>query len=164
MTGRVSKFGEWHIRDGVFYSKTNCFPNDQLHVKHPTRRVAVYGTLKCGFSNHRLLESSEFVGTGMTKNAYPLEVDGLPYLHDMEGEGEQVTVEVYDVTPQTFHRLDLLEGNPQFYRRKVIPIYMHDWSVTYAWVYFIQNRELAHDAELWDSYRGREVDRYPVLK
>ena len=55
-----------------------------------------------------------FVGTGKTESAYPLEVQGLPYLHDMEGEGERVTVEVYDVTPQTFQRLDLLEGQPDF--------------------------------------------------
>lgn len=154
----MSKFGEWHRRDGIFYSKANCFPDDQK------RRVAVYGTLKAGYSNHRLLETSEFIGTGKTKSSYPLEVEGLPYLHDMEGEGEQVTVEVYDVTPETFQRLDLLEGQPDFYKRKVIPVSMHDWSTTYAWVYFIQNRELDYDTELWDTYRGREIDRTYVLK
>ena len=143
--GEVNRVGEWHNRGGIYYSKANCFPQDL--------RVGVYGTLKTGYSNHRLLKSADFVGTGKTKDQYPLEVDGLPYLHDDQGVGENVTLELYDVNPDTLRRLDMLEGHPQFYKRRVIPVSMYDWSTTYAWVYFVQNRHLDARAELLDSYR-----------
>lgn len=154
-TGDVERIGEWHTRDGVHYSKANCFPQNI--------RVGVYGTLKAGFGNHRLLSKADFVGTGKTKSPYPLEVEGLPYLHDKEGVGENVTLEVYDVDPDTLRRLDLLEGHPSFYKRKVIPVSMSDWTTTYAWVYFVQNRHLDKRAELVDSYR-EEHQRYRGTK
>ena len=143
--GEVNRVGEWHNRGGIYYSKANCFPQNL--------RVGVYGTLKTGYSNHRLLKDSDFVGTGKTKSEYPLEVEGLPYLHDKEGVGENVTLELYDVNPDTLRRLDMLEGHPTFYKRRVIPVSMHDWSTTHAWVYFVQNRHLDKRAELLDSYR-----------
>lgn len=143
--GKVQRVGDWHNRGGIYYSKANCFPQDL--------RVGVYGTLKTGYSNHRLLKDSDFVGTGKTKSEYPLEVEGLPYLHDKEGVGENVTLELYDVNPDTLRRLDMLEGHPNFYKRRVIPVSMHDWSTTHAWVYFVQNRHLDARAELLDSYR-----------
>lgn len=145
-TGEVTRVGDWVCQGGIYYSKANCFPQNL--------RVGVYGTLKTGYGNHRLLQDADFVGTGKTKSRYPLEVDGLPYLHDQEGTGENVTLEVYDVNPETLRKLDQLEGHPQFYKRKVIPVSMHDWSSTHAWVYFIQGRRLHGHTELLDSYRG----------
>tara|TARA_R110002153_G_scaffold72533_5_gene189695 strand:+ start:172 stop:1041 length:870 start_codon:yes stop_codon:yes gene_type:complete len=145
-SGKVQRVGKWHQRGGIYYSKANCFPQNL--------RVGVYGTLKTGYSNHRLLKNADFVGTGKTKDPYPLEVDGLPYLHDIEGVGESVMLEIYDVNPATLEGLDRLEGHPEFYKRRVIPVSMYDWSTTYAWVYFIQDRDLYEDTELLDAYRG----------
>lgn len=145
-TGEVQKFGEWHKRGGIYYSKANCFPQNL--------RVGVYGTLKAGFGNHRLLHGSDFVGAARTKSAYPLEVSGLPYLHDCKGEGHQVELEIYDVSPETLTKLDRLEGHPEFYKRRVIPVSMYDWSDSYAWVYFIQGRELPMEWDMVESYTG----------
>tara|TARA_R110002074_G_scaffold86269_2_gene190575 strand:+ start:357 stop:1217 length:861 start_codon:yes stop_codon:yes gene_type:complete len=147
-SNKVSRVGFWLERDGVFYSKSNCFT--------PRARVAVYGTLKSGYHNHGLIEEQEFIGQGQTKSAYPLEVEGLPYMHDIKGEGSQVTVEVYDVSDECFDRLDMLEGHPSFYKRRMTTITMDDWSETRAWVYFIQERALSSRANLTSSYGSDE--------
>jgi gamma-glutamylcyclotransferase (GGCT)/AIG2-like uncharacterized protein YtfP len=144
---KVVRINHWHKRDGIYYSKANCF------ARH---RVAVYGTLKHRYGNHRLLEQATFVGDGTTKGCYPLEVSGLPYLHDYEGLGHNVQVEVYDVDDATMRSLDSLEGNPTFYYRRRIDVAMDDWSTAQAWVYFIKNRSLPSEEAWTDSYVGRE--------
>ena len=147
-TRKVERVGEWFTQGGVHYSKANCFT--------PKARVAVYGTLKSGYGNSGLLDGQEFVGQGETESAYPLEVEGLPYLHDMRGEGSQVTVEVYDVSDECLARLDQLEGHPTFYKRRMASISMDDWSKTQAWVYFIQDRALSSWADLTSCYGVEE--------
>ena len=103
-------------------------------------RVAVYGTLKRGYGNHRLLADSEFIGKAKTEDAYPLLVNGLPYLYDKVGVGED-SVKVYDVDDYTLAELDALEGHPTFYERRKIWVSMDDWSKSECWVCFI-NQEL----------------------
>jgi gamma-glutamylcyclotransferase (GGCT)/AIG2-like uncharacterized protein YtfP len=146
-TGHVERIGKWHERGGIYYSKANCFPS--------SHRVAVYGTLKAGYANSDLINSQSFLGGGFTSSAYPLEVDGLPYLHDVEGEGYNVEVELYDVDDECLDRLDSLEGHPNFYKRRVVDIHTDRGTQTKAWVYFIQNRHLKHDAQLCESYGGQ---------
>ena len=54
----------WVQRDGVWYSKGNVL---EEHY------IAVYGTLKRNYSNYyNYLSQSKFVGSGRTKNKYPL--------------------------------------------------------------------------------------------
>lgn len=153
--GRVKRVGKWWERDGVHYSKSNCFTTED------TERVAVYGTLKRGYGNHHLIAGSHFVGSGKTNEQYPLLVNGLPYLYDECGLGEQVKVEVYDVDSTTFESLDRLEGHPTFYERREIWISMDDWSQTKCWVYFI-NQELPRGVtrdEMCYSYIGSSFQR-----
>jgi len=153
INGKVQRINHWHEKDGIYYSKANCFGS---------HRVAVYGTLKWGYGNHRLLENSQLVGDGRTKDLYPLEVSGLPYLHDEQHEGHQVEVEVYDVDDTTLEWLDSLEGHPNFYRRKQIPISMEDWTETTAWVYFVQNRRLPSEYHWTNCYVGEDWEDSPM--
>ena len=79
----------------------------------------VYGTLRSGYGNHRLLEGSILEGRGVIPGR--LYVCGLPYYKN-EGTGD-VHGELYRVTDETLRRLDALEGhrehNPEtsFYKR-----------------------------------------------
>ena len=48
--------------------------------------IAVYGTLKKGYSNYNNhLRSSVYLGRGETKEKYPLLVEGLPYMVNKKG-------------------------------------------------------------------------------
>jgi len=101
-------------------------------------RIAVYGTLKQGHSNHeRLLTESPFLGDGTTTSKYPMVVAGIPFLIARPGKGHHVKVEVYQVNSATRAKLDDLEGHPDWYQRRVIDITMEGGEVVPCWVYMI---------------------------
>lgn len=114
--------------------------------------VAVYGTLREGHGNHRLLEGSKYHGTEQSVPEFTLNsLGGLPAL--TAGEGE-VVIELYEVDDATFSRLDQLEGYPDFYDRRVIPT-----SRGEAWVYFMHDLSDRWHSEViksgdWSVHRG----------
>jgi gamma-glutamylaminecyclotransferase len=117
----------WHQKNGVWYSKDNVLEDNY---------VAVYGTLKQGYSNYwNYLSASKFIGKGKTEDKYPLIVSGLPYLIEEKGVGHNVIVDVFKVTDSVLKRLDILEGHPNWYRRKQINIVRKD-KVILCWIYF----------------------------
>lgn len=118
---------DWFQRAGVWFSKENVLQENY---------VAVYGTLKYGYSNYfAYLSTSSFLGSGKTKDKYPLVVDRLPYLIEDKGKGYHVNVDVFKVTGSVFDNLDILEGHPNWYQRKQIRIDLKGKSVL-CWVYF----------------------------
>jgi gamma-glutamylaminecyclotransferase len=117
----------WTKKDGVWYSKPDVIEDNV---------IAVYGTLKKGYGNHNYyLGDSKMLGKGHTKSKYPLVVEGLPYLVDEQGKGHNVAVEVYKVNDKTLEQLDRLEGHPNWYCRRQIPIVV-DGKEILCWVYF----------------------------
>lgn len=116
--------------------------------------VAVYGTLKRGFGNHRLLSNATFLGSGTTKDKYRLCVSGLPYmLKGVSEEGHNVEVEVYDCNPFEMYNLDLLEGHPRFYKREKVDVVVGEKTMS-AWVYFVPDSIHYNNGTYVDSYRG----------
>ena len=103
--------------------------------------VAVYGSLRAGMGNHRVLGTSQKVGSCRIEGYTMRSLGAYPYIH--RGEGE-ITVEVYEVNALTSARLDGLEGYPSFYDREQI-----DTPFGAAWIYFIERRE--HTAPLVES-------------
>lgn len=103
-------------------------------------KVFVYGTLKRGFHNHRLLdvEGAEFLSQAQTDDPFRLVVRSLPYvLHGVDHQtGKQIKGELYIVDDETFRRLDRLEGHPRFYERKKVCITTDEGAQHNAWVYF----------------------------
>jgi len=100
--------------------------------------VAVYGSLRAGLHNHRLLDNEEStqLGTFKTPPIYKLfSLGGFPGLHK-DGTTE-VTVEVYEVSEDVFKSLDRLEGyypdrlDYSMYVREQIETPFGD-----AWIYF----------------------------
>ena len=123
--------------------------------------IFVYGTLKRGYGNNRLLAESRFVDAAITENRYPLVVHGIPYLHDAPGVGHHVTGEVWAVTDQQLARVDQLEGHGRgFYeRRRINVILMDNQEKIETWVYFIC-RDSYKGERLCSSYEdGRESER-----
>ncbi len=98
----------------------------------------VYGTLRRGFGNHRIMQRAggRFFGDAVTRTPFPLVVDGLPYLLERPGEGFPVEGELYRIPEYGWEDLDRLEGHPHFYRRRV-ESFLVGGEVVQAWVYFL---------------------------
>ncbi len=77
-----------------------------------TKNVAVYGTLREGFGNHRILAGYEPVVAGRFKLPYRMvSLGGFPGLV-ADSKDNEVYLEVYEVEDgsETMERLDNLEG------------------------------------------------------
>lgn len=98
-----------------------------------TTRVFVYGTLKKMNSNHRYLESADYLGEYKTNPKWALVSLG-PYPAMIMGHLE-VKGEVYEVDYDTLDTLDMLEGvDTGLYVRERINLQGTDES---AWAYIM---------------------------
>ena len=95
--------------------------------------VFVYGTLRKGYWNHRLLENSKFLGEARTKEKYSLYADGIPYV--VKIPRTHIKGEVYEVDEETLRRLDQLEEHPDVYYREEIEVLLNGKPIK-AWIYF----------------------------
>lgn len=108
------------------------------------QQVFVYGTLKQGFGNHRLLANSKFIGR-CTVPGVMLHMGRIPamvhvYKDNTLSEKDtlcRVAGEVYEVSWDTLQRLDQLEGVPHLYNRQQIKT-----ELGTCWVY------------IWTDYKG----------
>lgn len=74
-------------------------------------KVAVYGSLRKGMSNHGILEGATFLGTTKTVNNYTMySLGGFPKVALDIGGPTQIVVEIYEVDDQGLRRLHRLEG------------------------------------------------------
>jgi gamma-glutamylaminecyclotransferase len=118
-----------------FYQElSDCITSTRKHI------IFVYGTLRNGFGNHYLLESSTFIGVAKTKEKYALYARGIPFLSRTKAVST-VLGEVYAVDETTLGRLDQLEGHPTWYRREKAVVVLHDGTEVVAWIYFCDQPE-----------------------
>jgi gamma-glutamylaminecyclotransferase len=99
-------------------------------------RVFVYGTLKRGFGNHRLLARAALVGEATIRGSMH-DLGAFPAVA-IDGKAGTVHGELFDVDSPTMERLDRLEGTPHFYQRKLVHT-----SAGEAWVYVMASAKLA---------------------
>jgi len=109
------------------------------------RYLAVYGTLRKGFSNHALLANARCVGLGWTTADYRLYADGIPYLTRTDHEPIAVRVELYEVDDATLGPIDALEeyypDRPEdsFYLRETVEIALDSGARVTASIYIIRS-------------------------
>jgi len=123
-----------------------------------TNRVFVYGTLRKGFGNHRLLEDAKFIGDGEISGHLYL-CYGLPMVlrhkDTPREEGSsgtpRVVGEVYEVDQFQLGDLDTLEGHPTCYKREVTNVTMEDGTSIPAHCYFMPQHRLHKNATLIES-------------
>lgn len=87
--------------------------------------IFVYGTLKRGMWNNRLLgEHALYLGEAVTKDQYLMRDIGFPiiFTRDWPEQLGHVMGEVYDVTSDVVDNLDRLERHPDWYRRTPIVV------------------------------------------
>tara|TARA_Y100001963_G_C6628802_1_gene375274 strand:- start:260 stop:655 length:396 start_codon:yes stop_codon:yes gene_type:complete len=124
--------------------------------------VFVYGTLKFGFSNYRLLWDSKLIGRGITTKKFALYEAGIPFVMEHESDTE-IYGEVYEVDEQTLAILDSLEGHPYMYERKRSNVRLINGENCMPWIYFYQgeckqlgmnkiiNGVFKQDKKLWNN-------------
>ncbi len=96
-------------------------------------KVFVYGTLRKGWGNHRLLRHLNGV-PAVTENHYSLYARRIPFVH--KNPVSPIVGEVYEVDERTLESLDRLEGHPRWYVREEVPVVLETGEVTSAWLYF----------------------------
>lgn len=84
--------------------------------------LAVYGTLKRGFGNNRLLSTSEFIGEDIIETDMTMiSMGGFPGLVETPGTKNKIHIEVFKPdSEETKKRIDSLEGHPGWYKKKEI--------------------------------------------
>ncbi len=104
-------------------------------------KIAVYGTLRKGYSNNPVLGDSKLISSGLTKEKYKLTASGIPFVTKNE-EISNVRVEVYNVSESQLPRVDRLEGyDPEnhdgsWYKRTTIPVILDNGEEIEAQIYF----------------------------
>lgn len=100
--------------------------------------VGVYGTLKKGKGNQRVMQyaGGEFVADAKTKQPMRLCISGLPYLiKGTHEDGHFVQMELYLVDDLGLKALDALEGHPHFYEREKLEVVTAEGEEMTPWVY-----------------------------
>lgn len=114
-------------------------------------RVFVYGTLKNGHGNHRLLarSGSKYLGRCFIEGRYKmLSLGGFPgIVSSGQVPMNRVVGEVYQVDEDTLQSLDWLEGHPKFYERRKVPTPFKN-----AWCYFLPEAYLTHQTPAGVAY------------
>lgn len=115
--------------------------------------VFIYGTLKRGERNHRLLAGEQFVGEAVTEPLYRLyDCGAYPALVEDGVHGRVVRGEVYLVGPATLCQLDALEAAPHLYQLLPVRLEDFDWPVR-AYLYCQEVGGLADCGESWSGAR-----------
>jgi len=106
-----------------------------MNYNNEKELYAVYGTLKKGFGNHRILNRNP-LKTETIKGFKMYSNGGFPMIVESENKNDEITIEIYQVSEsETKYRLDRLEGySPEqdqgmYLRRKVTT------SLGEAWIY-----------------------------
>jgi gamma-glutamylcyclotransferase (GGCT)/AIG2-like uncharacterized protein YtfP len=123
--------------------------------------VAVYGTLRRGQRNHRLLDGAQFLGTGFVTGALfdvpRTPFREYPYPALVEASGGRVAVEVYrlasDEMLATLDALELYDPADEAsseYLRRMVPVFGCSVSHAYAYLYHGAPEELGDQISTGD--------------
>jgi gamma-glutamylcyclotransferase (GGCT)/AIG2-like uncharacterized protein YtfP len=119
----------------------------------PRVRVFVYGTLRQGHANHRVLVELDASRVGSSSPAVTARartlVDLGPYPallpEDATRDAERGVVEgeIYEIAEEALEALDVFEGCPDLYTRESI-VLEHDGASIEAWTYVLATPLPAH--------------------
>jgi len=125
--------------------------------------VAVYGSLRAGLGNHRILETAVRQADGVIKDKFRMvSLGGFPGLLNTASPTD-VVVEVYEVDSESRKaRLDGLEGYPSFYDREVVTLV----DGREAWVYTLTEQEYGDHEKVengdWVDYVNKQPNRWSI--
>lgn len=107
-------------------------------------RVFVYGTLKRGFGNYRLLKDAKLVGRAETVRPYVLLDSGFPVMTPVGTGASRVAGEVYEFEDESILKnLDRLEGEGRMYDRVEIDVETYRGQKMTVWTYLGRDKAFA---------------------
>lgn len=94
-------------------------------------KLFVYGTLKTGHGNNRLVADGEFLGDAITESPFVLFNCGFPMMVAFTEDAIKfpllpVMGEVWKINDDQLRRVDALEGHPNWYNRQPISVLLND--------------------------------------
>ena len=98
-------------------------------------KIFVYGTLRNGYGNHRLIVGEQLVGNATTIQKYHMTASGIPFVAHTP-KTSHIFGEIYEVSEEKIPSLDHLEGHPCWYKREAVPVRLDNGETTEAWLYF----------------------------
>lgn len=124
----------------------------------------VYGSLKKGFDNHRLLEkSAKRLGKAKTVSKFGMFEDSFgnyPYL--VSEPISKVEGELYEINrKELLEKIDEFEGAPDYYQRKRIKVKSHH-GVKFAYTYLREDAEVPQDQQplqVWENNADYKVQK-----
>ena len=113
--------------------------------------VFVYGTLRRGEENHRMIVGNTILGNTLTDERYTM-YDLGEYPAVIQNGKSAIIGEVYDISTDLLATLDKLEECPDYYRRLYI-----DTPYGKAWMYVLSRLPDAYDCKIdsgdWVGHR-----------
>lgn len=103
-------------------------------MKH---KIFVYGTLKQGHGNNRIIADQKFLGPAQTELA-AFQMYSLGGFPGVVRGTQSIKGELYEVDEEAFTRCDHLEGHPDFYKRESVAVMCDNGPLTMAWMYIFQ--------------------------
>ena len=95
----------------------------------------VYGTLKRGFGNNRLINHAKFIGTAISVDKYYVDGWGFPCA-SLNKNGKPLQGEIYELTERDFISTDMLESNGFLYQREIKKFNLNGEDLE-SWIYII---------------------------
>ena len=128
----------------------------------------VYGSLKKGFDNHKLLQKyAKRVGKASTVGKFAMYEDSFgnyPYL--VKEPITKVMGELYEIKrKELLEKIDEFEGAPEYYQRKKIKVKTHK-GINLAFVYIREDEEIPKEQEplkIWENntdYKVHKLDNF----
>lgn len=138
-----------------------------MNTASDSNLVFVYGTLLLGEGNHHILaqHGSKFVGTAICEGVSMCVTHGaFPYCttaKDAAWSTNQADGEVYEVSPECFRSLDMLEGVPHHYTRVLRNILVGD-TTRLVWVYVVTHIPLGARpiGNSWRAWKLKGNERF----
>jgi gamma-glutamylcyclotransferase (GGCT)/AIG2-like uncharacterized protein YtfP len=121
--------------------------------------VGVYGSLREGLGNHRLLQDAEFVGEDSLPTEYGMvSLGGFPGV--FKDGASPIILELYLVDADQLISLDRLEGNGSFYTREEVSTL----AGALPWVYLLPKERYVDNEPVpsgdWKAYLSSTPSRW----
>ena len=120
--------------------------------------ICVYGSLRAGKGNNRLLRDSELLSTEVINIPYRMvSLGGFPGLIPSD-ENHDIVVEIWEVNDYTYRSVECLEGFPSFYQKALVPTSLGEVEVYVLESPRYQSGYDAVESGDWNQYYKRRYE------